>query len=76
MIRELLESMPPLLGETIIPFLMLGLVIAMVMAGLKDKTDRPLPIVREAARFLVMLAVGFALFCVCLFVLGDPHLPF
>ncbi|MGE0432536.1 MAG: hypothetical protein AB7K09_20490 [Planctomycetota bacterium] len=74
MIHALLQSMPPFLGEFVLPFLIMGLGISLVTAGMRK--DEPVQILLEALRVFVVLVIGFAVFAVALFLLGDPHMFF
>lgn len=75
MMFDLLNSIEnPLMREWVVPLVVLGIAIAIVTAALK-KDDVP-GILRESVKVFVLLGVGFVLFCVALYVLGDPHAPF
>jgi len=64
----------PVITEMVAPFLLLGTLISIVTAALKK--DRPLPMLGEFAKLLFVLILGFTLFCVSLWLLGDPNAPY
>ena len=64
----------PVIDEFVVPVGLLVIVIALVAATLKR--DEPRDIAIEFGKLVVMLSVGFVLFCVALALLADPNAPF
>lgn len=61
----------PIMSDTVGPFLLLVLFIALVAAALKR--DDAVAIAREFVKLYVAFAIGFAVFCLALFLLGNPN---
>ena len=74
MIHAFLQSLPPLLGEFVVPFLVMVLGISLVTAAMRK--DEPAAVFIEAAKLFVVLGAGFAVFVLALFLLGDPAMFF